>query len=177
MSRKFFDYKYQIHRTKKTGIIFLIVIILVIGGFIVFYKSKSNTTKLDNLSYKVVLGMNSFEDKNCDNAYRLNYDRKTCGTICIQSIEHDNNYLDDLQKEMEENGFKFKGRKTKKINNDDYLLLETNSQIPKISYYVSNYNNRTYSVEYIDQSSYLTKTNEKKCNENFNRFINSLKLR
>ena len=63
------------------------------------------------------------------------------------------------------------------INNNVYLLLETNGQIPKIGYYVSDYNNHTYSIEYIDQSSYLTKTNEKKCSESFNKFIESLVLK
>ena len=65
----------------------------------------------------------------------------------------------------------------KKINNKDYSYLETANKIPLISYYVTDYNGKTYSIEYIDQSSYLTKTNEKKCGESFHDFINSLKLK
>lgn len=177
MAKKFFNYSFQIERTKKTGTIFVIVVVCLLVGFFIFYRSKSNVTKLNRLSYKVVLGMNRFEDRNCDNAYRLNYQKKTCGTICINSIKEDPNYLSDLQDEMAKNGFSFKNKATKKINHHDYSYLETSNKIPLISYYVIDHENKTYSIEYIDQSSYLTKTNEKKCGESFQSFINSLKLK
>lgn len=177
MAKKFFNYSFQIERTKKAGILFVVVVVVLLVSFFLFYKSKSNVTKLDQLSYKVVLGMNRFEDRNCDHAYRLNYQKKTCGTICINSIKKDSNYLSDLQDEMQKNGFSFKNQSSKKINNRDYSYLETANKVPFISYYVTDYVNKTYSIEYIDQSSYLTKTNEKKCGESFNTFINSLKLK
>lgn len=177
MAKKFFDYSFQIERTKKLGIVFVIVVVVLLVSFFLFYKSKSNVTKINQLSYKVVLGMNRFEDRNCDHAYRLNYQKKTCGTICINSLKKDSNYLSDLQEEMQKNGFSFKKKIEKKINNKEYSYLETANKIPFISYYVTDYNGKTYSIEYIDQSSYLTKTNEKKCGESFHDFINSLNLK
>lgn len=177
MAKKFFNYSFQIERTKKTGTIFVIVMVVLLVSFFLFYKSKSNVTSLDRLSYKVVLGMNRFEDRNCDHAYRLNYQKKTCGTICINSLKKDSNYLSDLQEEMQKNGFSFKKESSKKINNGNYSYVETANKIPYISYYVIDYENKTYSIEYIDQSSYLAKTNEKKCGESFHNFINSLKLK
>ena len=177
MAKKFFNYSFQIERTKKAGIIFIIVVVGLLVSFFLFYKSKSNVTKLDQLSYKVVLGMNRFEDRNCDHAYRLNYQKKTCGTICINSLKKDSNYLNNLRDEMQKNGFSFQNKSSKNINKQHYSYLETANKIPLISYYITDYQNKTYSIEYIDQSSYLTKTNEKKCGESFRTFINSLKLK
>lgn len=176
MAKKFFNYSFQIERTKKTGIIFLVVITVLIGGFFVFYKSKSNTTKLDDLKYKVILGMNTFDDKNCGASYRLNYQKKTCGTICIRGEKENNKYVNELQEEMKKNGFVLDDLKSKTINNQKYSYLKTKG-IPSISYYVTNYNKKTYIIEYIDQSSYLTSKNQNKCEESFSSFTNSLRLK
>ena len=71
MSNRYFSYSFQIHRTRKTIVIFIIFVILLVGGFFAFYKSKKHMEKLDKLNYVVVLGMNKFEDINCDKAYRI----------------------------------------------------------------------------------------------------------
>lgn len=177
MAKKFFNYSFQIERTKKTGTIFIIVVIVLLVSFFLFYKSKSNVAKLNQLSYKVVLGMNQFEDRNCERAYRLNYQKKTCGTICINSLKQKSDYLKDIKEKMKENGFSFKDIITKDINHQTYSYLETTNKVPVISYYVVDYKNKTYSIEYIDQSSYLTKTNEKECSKSLDKFTNSLKLK
>ena len=61
--------------------------------------------KLDKLNYEVVLGMNKFEDINCDKAYRLNYKESTCGTICINSKKSDKDYLNKRKSDLEKSGF------------------------------------------------------------------------
>ena len=51
---------------------------------------------------------------------------------------------------MQKNGFLFKKKTVKKINNKDYSYLETANKIPLISYYVTDYNGKTYSIEYLN---------------------------
>lgn len=177
MANKFFSYSYQVERTKKTGIIFVIFLIVILGGTAYFYFSKNNEVKLNDLTYKVAFGVNEFEENTCAKAYRINSEKKTCGTICIKVIEKDEDYINKLRNNMETNGFSLTKTSTKKINKYEWDYFKTkNSNFP-FNYYITDRENKTYSVEFIDQTTYLTKTEKSKCKKIYNTTINSLKIK
>lgn len=176
MSNRYFSYSFQIHRTRKTIVIFIVFVVLLVGGFFAFYKSKKHMEKLDKLNYEVVLGMNKFEDINCDKAYRLNYKESTCGTICINSKKSDKDYLNKRKSDLEKSGFTTGKIKEKVINKNNWSYLKTVKSNPSISYYAIDYGNKVYSIELIDQSNYLTNTKQDKCSQTFNKMLNSIKL-
>lgn len=176
MANKFFSYSFQVSRSKKAAII-LIVLIVVLGTVsFIWYKSKNNTTKLGNLKYNVSFGMNEFDDSSCDKGYKINYDKNTCGSICIKKLDKDAEYIKSTRLKMEENGFVIKKVKKKKINNKDWEYFTTSNDGPIITYYVNNSTDKTYVVEKMDQSNYLNKKTKNKCSEIFNDAINSLKI-
>ena len=176
MANRFFSYGFQVKRTKKTGIIFLLVIVILIGSSIYIYKSKTSTDNVKKLVFDKSLGMNSFEDTSCDKAYRINYKKMTCGTICFKVLDEDSNYINKISKKMEENGFTITNIESKKINKQTWRYFKTEST-PEISYYTKGHKNNTYVVEVIDQSSYLTKDIKTKCEGSFKDVINSVKLK
>ena len=93
MANKFFSYSFQVSRAKKAGIVLIIFIIILGTISFLWYRSKNNITKLDDLKYKVVFGMNEFEDGSCDKAYKINYNKNTCGSICIKKLNKDSDYI------------------------------------------------------------------------------------
>lgn len=176
MANKFFDYSFQIRRTKTTGIIFIIFVVALLVGAFLFYRSKNNITSVNKLSYKVVFGMNEFEDGSCDKAYRISYKKNTCGTICIKSLKKDKNFLDNTKNKMIENGFIINKIDNTEINNKKWNYFKTDN-VPLVSYYSYDYLNKTYVIENIDQSNYLTKSNKKECNNIYNKFKESWNIK
>lgn len=177
MSNRFFSYSFQIHRTRKTAIIFLVFVTLLVGGFYLFYRSKRHIETTDRLSYEVVLGMNEFEDNNCDKIYRLNYKESTCGTICVKVSESNKDFLETTKSNLEKSGFTIKKIKSKNINKNNWSYFDTVKANPAISYYAIDYGNKLYSIEIINQSNYLAKSKTAKCNKSFNKMINSISLK
>lgn len=177
MSKTYFNYSFQIKRTKTTAIIFLVVIAVAITGFVTWYNSRTKTQKLDNLSYKVVFGMNEFDAKDCDKAYKMNYKKSTCGTLCINKINKNKNYLATVKKEMEENEFQFYNISTEKLGNKNWNLLRTKNNEPVITYYSINTEDYTYTMEYVNQTKYLDDTSKNKCNEIFSSLSKSIKIK
>ena len=100
MAKKYFNYSFQIKRTKKNAIILVIVVIAAITLFITWYNNRTEKAKLDKLSYRVVFGLNEFDAKDCDKAYRVNYKKNTCGTICIKKTSTSKKYLKNLLDDM-----------------------------------------------------------------------------
>ncbi len=176
MSNKYFSYSFQIHRTRKNIIIFLIVITISVGAFFLFYRSRQHIETMDKLKYKVVMGMNEFEDTSCDKIYRMSYKESTCGTICINKTNSNKEFLTNTKANLEENGFIIEKIKTKTINKSKWDYFTTVRSKPTISYYAINYDDKLYSIEVINQSTYLTKTKAKECNKNFDKMIASLKI-
>lgn len=177
MSNKYFSYSFQIHRTRKTIIIFIIFVIILVGGFLLFYKSKKHSEKLNDLTYEVVLGMNEFEDNNCNKSYRVKYKESTCGTICINALDSDTNYLIKTKEELEKGGFTIDEIKQKQINKRDWSYFITTKANPVISHYAIDYDNKLYSVEVINQSKHLPKSKRNRCEKMFNKMTNSLSLK
>lgn len=176
MAKKFFSYSFQVSRTKKTGTIFIVFVVVALIGAIIVYKINNNTAKVNDLTYKVVFGVNSFDDKNCDKAYRINSQQKICGTICVKSFNKKENYLNELKNNMEANGFDLSDTTTKKIKNTSWNYFKTNNSGSVFNYYIADKNNKTYSVEFIDQTSYLTKNEKENCKNIYDNVLNSLKL-
>ena len=177
MAKKFFDYSFQIHRTRKTGIIFVVFIILVVGGAFLFYKSKTELLNVKKLNYKLELGMEEFEDTSCDKAYRVGYKKNTCGTICLKVLKKNSKYLENTKDQMIKNGFIIDNINKSKINSKNWRYFTTKNDGPIITYYSSDFDNNTYVLEFISQANYLTKTNKKECNSIINKFTNSVKLK
>ncbi len=177
MANKFFSYSFQVERTKKTGVIFVIFVVLVLVGAFLFYRSKNNVETVDKLNYKIVFGANEFEDGNCTKAYRINSEKRTCGTICIKDFKKDSNYQEKLRKELEKNGFTLKDTITRKINGQKWQYITTKDVSPSISYYINSDDNKTYSIEYIDQTSYLPKSIKASCNKTTNTLLKSIKVK
>lgn len=177
MANKFFSYGFQVRRSKKAGIIFIIFLIVITTVSILWYRSKNNFTYVERLGYKVSFGINEFEDNSCTKAYKVNYDKNTCGSICIKKMTKNINYLKEMKLEMEENGFVIKDIKRRKINNKAWQYFNTSNSGPVISYYANNSTNKTYIVEKIDQSQYLKKKNKDKCQEIFNHIMDSLMIK
>lgn len=176
MSKKYFNYSFQIKRTKTTGIIFLVTVVLIVTAFINWYNKRTITTKIDELEYKVSFGMNEFETRDCKKAYKMNYKKSTCGTICINQIEKNENYLKELKNEMEENKFRFNKISLIKLGNQNWEYLKTENNVPIMIYYATSTEKKTYTIEYINQSKYLSDSSKKKCNKIFNEMITSIKL-
>lgn len=177
MANKFFSYSFQVERTKKTGIIFVIFVVVLLVGAYFFYKTKNNNTSFNGISYNIVFGINEFESNDCDKAYRINSEKRTCGTICINILKQDQNYEKELRKNMEKNGFILADTTNKKINNYNWNYIKTSGVDPKINYYISNKSNKTYVVEYIDQTSYLPKKIKSSCNETTKKLLTSFKVK
>lgn len=176
MAKKFFSYSFQVSRTKKTGTIFIIFVVVALIGTLIVYKINNNTTRVNNLTYKVAFGVNNFEDKNCDKAYRVNSHQKICGTICVKSFNKKVNYIEELKKNMETNGFDLSDTTTKRISGTNWNYFKTNNSGSVFNYYIADKDNKTYSVEFIDQTSYLTKNEKENCQNIYNNVLNSLKL-
>lgn len=176
MSKTFFNYSFQIKRTKTTAMILILVVAVAIIGFVVWYNNRTKTEKLGDLSYKVVFGMNEFNAKDCDKAYRVNYKKSTCGTICINKINFDKNYLTEIEEEMKENEFEFSEITTEKLGNKNWKVLKTKNNEPVFTYYSFDKNNDTYTMEYVNQTKYLDDTNKNKCNDIFNKLSDSMKI-
>ena len=177
MSKTYFNYSFQIKRTKTTAIIFLIVIAVAITGFVTWYNSRTKTQKLDSLSYKVVFGMNEFSAKDCDKAYKMNYKKSTCGTICINKMNKNENYLTTVKEEMEKNEFEFLNISNEKLGNKNWKVLQTKNNEPVFTYYAISTKNHTYTMEYVDQTKYLDDTSKNKCNEIFSNLSKSIKIK
>ena len=120
--------------------------------------------------------MNEFDDNSCDKGYKINYDKNTCGSICIKKLNKDAEYIKSIRLKMEENGFVINKIKSKKINSNTWEYFTTSNDGPIITYYANNSTDKTYVVEKIDQSSYLNKKNKTKCSEIFNGAIESLEI-
>lgn len=176
MANKFFSYSFQVSRAKKAGIVLIIFIIILGTISFLWYRSKNNITKLDDLKYKVVFGMNEFEDGSCDKAYKINYNKNTCGSICIKKLNKDNDYIKNTKSQLETNGFTIKNINNKKINNKNWEYFSTSNDGPIISYYANNSTDKTYVIEKIDQSYYLNNKTKSKCSEIFNKTMGSLKI-
>lgn len=177
MSNKYFSYSFQVHRTRKTIIIFIIFVIVLVGGFLLFYRSKRHIDKIDKLSYDVVLGMNEFEDNSCDKIYRMSYKESTCGTVCVNVSKSDKNFLNTTKDSLKKNGFTVGKIKEKEINKNNWSYFTTSKATPSISYYAIDYGNKLYSIEIINQTEYLSKTKAKECNKGFNKMLKSIKLK
>lgn len=177
MSNKYFSYSFQIHRTRKTIVIFLIFVVVLVGGFILFYRSKRHTETINRLNYDVVLGMNEFEDSNCDKSYRMSYKESTCGTICINVSKSDKDYLEKTKSNLEQNGFYISKINSKTINKNNWSYFTTSKVNPVISYYAIDYGDKLYSIEIIDQTGYLSKTKASECSKGFTKMIDSIKLK
>lgn len=176
MANKFFNYSFQIHRTRRTGIIFIIFIVLLGVGSFIFYKSNNSTLSINKLKYKTVFGMNDFEDNSCDKSYKINFKKNTCGSICIKSLKKDKNYLNTIRETMIENGFVIEKIGKYKINNKNWDYFVTNN-FTSISYYKYDYFDKTYVVEIIDQTNHLVKSKQKECKKIFNEFESSLEFK
>ena len=177
MSKKYFNYSFQIKRTKNNAIILLIVIAVAILGFIYWYNNRTERVKVEKLSYKVVFGMNEFSSAESDKAYRLNYKKNTCSTVCIKKITQNENYLSEIKKDMEEDDFEFSKIKSKKLGNKTWKYIETKNNEPIISYYMATSKEYTYTIEYINQTKYLDDETTDKCNEIIDNMTKSMKLK
>lgn len=176
MSKKYFDYSFQIKRTKTTLVIFIVVIIVALTVFFTWYNGRVKKVKLDDLQYKEIFGLNSFKAKDCDASYRVNYKKVTCGTICITKSSLNNNSLSSIKSDMEANGFKFTGKKQTKLGNKNWDYIRTNNNEPEFNYYSINTKNYTYTMEFVNQTKNLDKTNQNNCNKIMKKFNNSIKI-
>ena len=176
MSKKYFGYGFQVKRTKEGAIILLIVIVLAIIIFSNWYNSRTVTNKINNLSYKTFFGVNEFKYKDCNKAYRINYKKNTCGTICIKEVVNNNNYLEELKESMEEDGFQFNNITTIKVGNETWNYLKTTDSDPIMNYYSINNEKYTYLIEYIDQTNSLDKKVSDKCQTIIDKVNDSIEL-
>lgn len=176
MSKKYFGYGFQVKRTKEGAILLVIVSVVAIIIFTNWYNSRTITNKIHNLSYKTFFGVNEFDYKDCNKAYRVNYKKSTCGTLCIKEMSMNSNYLDDLKSSMEDNGFLFNNITTIKLGNEMWNYLETRDSKPSMNFYSINNEKYTYSVEYIDQTDTLEKGVSNKCQEIIDKVSNSMRL-
>ena len=174
MANKFFSYSFQVSRAKKAGIALLILIVIAGLGSFFWYRCRNKVTNVDDLEYTVSFGMNEFSDKSCDKAYKINYDKETCGSICIKKLDKDEEYIKNTRLKMEENGFTIKNIKKKTINKSSWEYFSTSNEGPIFSYYANNNTDKTYVIEKIDQS--YNKKNKNKCNKIFTKAFNSVKI-
>lgn len=176
MSKKYFGYGFQVRRTKEGAILLVAVSLVAIILFVNWYNSRTITNKIHNLSYKTFFGVNEFKYKDCTKAYRVNYKKNTCGTLCVKEMKMNSNYLDDLKKNMENDGFLFNNITTIKIGNETWNYLETIDSTPTMNYYSINNERYTYLIEYIDQTKKLDSNISSKCREIIDKVSNSMKL-
>lgn len=176
MSKKYFGYGFQVRRTKEGAILLVLVAVISIIIFMNWYNSRTITNKINNLSYKTFFGVNEFKYKDCTKAYRVNYKKNTCGTLCIKEMGMNSNYLENLKKSMEENGFVFNSISTIKLGNETWNYLETKDYDPVMNYYSISNEKYTYSIEYIDQTKTLDKKISNKCQEIVDKVNNSMEL-
>lgn len=174
MAKKYFDYGFQVKRTRLGLYTLIIVIIISVILFINWYSDKTVTEKVGNLSYKTFFGVNEFSSNDCNKAYRINYKKNTCATICINKIDINTNYLEEIKKSMEDDGFKFNNITTKKIGNETWDYLETKGAKPSMNYYSINNDKNTYTIEYIDQTDSLDNNIKEKCNTIIDKFNNNV---
>ena len=90
MSKKYFDYSFQIKRTKTTLVIFIVVIIVALTVFFTWYNGRVKKVKLDDLQYKEIFGLNSFKAKDCDASYRVNYKKAIYFYIILSILSYSN---------------------------------------------------------------------------------------
>lgn len=176
MTKKYFNYSFQIKRTKTTLAIFIAIIVITSILFFTWYKQKTPTEKLGELRYKEEFGMNEFKARDCQKSYRINYKKTTCGTICINQINKNNNYLNDIKNDMQKNGFEFSKEESKKIGNKNWNYIKTKNNKPIFNYYSINTNKNTYTIEYVDQTVNLDNIKQDKCNKIFNKVIKTIKI-
>lgn len=176
MSKKYFNYSFQIKRTKTTGIIFLIFSIAIIGIFVNWYNNRNIKYNLGKMNYTAYIGMNDIKTKECQKAYKINYKKSTCSTICINEIDYNENYLKDVKSQMEEAEFKFYDISSTKVGSEKGYQLFTKNNEPEFKFFAINKNKKTYTIEYINQSQHLSKKYQNKCNKIFNKFKNSIKI-
>lgn len=176
MSKKYFGYGFQVKRTKwgLLGLILFIVIAIIV--FNNWYNNRTITNKLGNITYKTSLGVNEFKSNECNKAYRINYKKNTCGTLCINKIDKNNKYLEELKESMEKNGFLFNNISSVKLGNESWNYLQTTATDPIMNYYSINTSKNTYTIEYIDQTNSVNKNIREKCNEIINKVNNSITL-
>lgn len=177
MRNKYFSYSFQLSNTKKIIIIFFIVVLVLTFSYLFFIKDKTSKENLDGLRYKKVLGMEKFDDSNCDVSYRVYYDKKTCGSVCLNVTTGNSNYLKTKEKEMKENGFTTTGIKTRKIHLKNWKYFYTKNAGPIFNYYAFINDNKLYSVELINQSSSFSKEIKSKCDANFDKITSSLEVK
>ncbi len=178
MAKKYFGYGFQVKRTK-WGLLALAIFITIIVIIFTNWYSDNRTTinQLGNMTYKTFFGVNEFESNECNKAYRINYKKNTCGTLCINKINKNNTYLEDLKKSMEENGFIFYNISSIKLGNENWNYLQTNGTDPIMNYYSVNTDKDTYTIEYIDQTNSVNKNVREKCNKIINDVTDSITLR
>ena len=175
MSKKYFNYCFQVKRTKEGAIALIVVITIALIVFMSWYNKRTVITSINNLEYEKVPGFNEFKSRECNKSYKINYKKDTCGTVCINEIPFNKTYLESLKEEMEKGGFTLTKISTKKLGNKEWNYLKTTKSNPIISYYSVNEKDKTYTLEYIDQSSSLK--NKDKCNEIVNSFMKSLTIK
>ncbi len=176
MSKTYFNYSFQIKRTKTVAIVVAVILAIAIFIFYNWYNNKTVTQKVENLSYKVVFGMNEFDAVDCVKAYRMNYKKNTCGTICINKTDLNKNYLNDLRKNMEQNDFIFTKDKEQKLGRKTWNYIKTKNNEPVFSYYTANTKDATYIIEYVDQQKYLDTDSIEHCTKIWDDFKKSIKL-
>lgn len=175
MSKKYFNYSFQVKRTKEGAIALVVVVLLALIIFITWYNKRTVTTYIGDLTYEKVPGFNEFKSGECTKAYKINYKKDTCGTVCINKTSLDKTYLKSKKEEMEKGGFTFSKTITKKIGNKTWDYLKTTKTEPVISYYSINVKDSTYTLEYIDQTSSID--NKSKCNDILNSFMSSINVK
>lgn len=177
MRNKYFSYSFQLSNTRKIIIIFFIVVLALAVSYLFFIKNKTDKENINGLRYKKVLGMEEFDDSNCDVSYRVYYDKKTCGSVCLNVTSKDNNYLKNKEKEMKENGFITTGIKTRNIHLKKWKYFYTKNAGPIFNYYAFLDDNKLYSVEIINQSGSFSQEVKSKCNANIDKITSSLEVK
>ena len=176
MKNKYFSYSFQISNTRKIIIVFFLFVIILGITYAFFIHSKTNKENTGGLEYKKVLGMEEFDDNNCKSAYRVYYEKKTCGSICINVTTKNNDYIKNKKKEMEKSGFSTTDIETKRINSNKWSYFYTKNAGPIFNYYSLEKNDKLYTLELINQSTNFTRNTKNKCNENFKKILNSLSV-
>lgn len=177
MKNKYFSYSFQLSNTRKIIIIFFIVVLVLAVSYLFFIKDKTDKENINGLRYKKVLGMEKFDDSNCDIAYRVYYDKKTCGSVCLNVKTGNSNYLKNKEKEMKKNGFTTTGIKNQKIHLKNWKYFYTKNAGPVFNYYAFTDDNKLYSVELINQSSSFSQEIKSKCDANFDKITSSLEIK
>lgn len=176
MSKKYFGYGFQLKRTKWGLLALAIFLTILVVIFTNWYSDRTVINQLGNITYKTFLGVNEFESHECNKAYRINYKKNTCGTLCINKIDKNNKYLENLKESMEKNGFIFNNISNVKLGNENWNYLQTTGTDPIMNYYSINTDTNTYTIEYIDQTNTVNDNIRKKCNKIINKVNDSITL-